>query len=236
MTLFRFQSYRVSDITKAAFRQRIFRMHIAILGAGNVGAALARGWRHAGHEVTLGLRDPQRYSTLLAETGAAAAPLAEAAAKADIVVIALPWPVAEQALADIGDLGGKIVIDTMNPLVRRPHGPELAIGHHTSAGEMVAGWLPSARVVKTLNQCGANIMAENAAMQARPVMFMASDYADAKTVVAGLLNELGFEPLDAGDLTKARLLEPMAMVWINQALMRGKGRDWAFAAIPNPKG
>jgi hypothetical protein len=62
-------------------------------------------------------------------------------------------------------------------------------------------------------------------------MFMAGDDADAKTAVAGLLRDLGFDPLDAGDITKSRLLEPFALVWINQALVRGKGRDWAFAAI-----
>jgi hypothetical protein len=50
-------------------------------------------------------------------------------------------------------------------------------------------------------------------------------------VVAGLLTDLGFEPLDAGDLTRARLLEPYALVWINQAILRGKGRSWAFAAV-----
>ena len=53
----------------------------------------------------------------------------------------------------------------------------------------------------------------------------------AKASVSALLTDLGFEPLDAGDLTKARLLEPFGMLWINQALVRGKGRDWAFAAV-----
>jgi predicted dinucleotide-binding enzyme len=62
-------------------------------------------------------------------------------------------------------------------------------------------------------------------------MFMAGDDAAAKEAVAVILGDLGFEPLDAGDITKSRLLEPFAMVWINQALARGKGRDWAFAAV-----
>jgi predicted dinucleotide-binding enzyme len=62
-------------------------------------------------------------------------------------------------------------------------------------------------------------------------MFMAGDDAEAKASVAAVLSDLGFEPLDAGDMTKARLLEPFGMVWINQALLRGKGRNWAFAAV-----
>jgi hypothetical protein len=61
---------------------------------------------------------------------------------------------------------------------------------------------------------------------------MAGDDAGAKSAVARVLADLGFEPLDAGDITKSRLLEPFALVWINQALARGKGRDWAFAAVP----
>jgi len=52
-----------------------------------------------------------------------------------------------------------------------------------------------------------------------------------KQLVASMLADLGFEPLDAGDITKSRILEPFGMVWINQALYRGKGRDWAFAAV-----
>lgn len=63
-------------------------------------------------------------------------------------------------------------------------------------------------------------------------MLVAGDDAAARATVAGLVADLGFEPLDAGDLRRARLLEPLAMVWTNQALIRGKGRDWAFAALP----
>jgi 8-hydroxy-5-deazaflavin:NADPH oxidoreductase len=60
---------------------------------------------------------------------------------------------------------------------------------------------------------------------------MAGNDDGAKAQVARLLTDLGFAALDAGDITKSRLLEPFAMVWINQALLRGKGRNWAFAAV-----
>jgi predicted dinucleotide-binding enzyme len=62
-------------------------------------------------------------------------------------------------------------------------------------------------------------------------MFMAGDDDAAKAQVALLLTDLGFQPFDAGGLVRARLLEPLALVWINQALMRGKGRNWALAAV-----
>ena len=60
---------------------------------------------------------------------------------------------------------------------------------------------------------------------------MAGDDEEAKARVAVLLSDLGFEAMDAGGLKMARILEPFGMVWINQALLRGKGRDWAFAAL-----
>jgi predicted dinucleotide-binding enzyme len=68
------------------------------------------------------------------------------------------------------------------------------------------------------------------------VQFVAGDDTDAKTDASRLLTDLGFEPMDAGDLTKARLLEPLAMVWINQALARGEGRNWALSVVRGPGG
>jgi 8-hydroxy-5-deazaflavin:NADPH oxidoreductase len=208
-------------------------MKISIIGTGNVGSALARGLKKSSHTVVLGARDIANRATqdLAADVGAELASPAEAAKSAEVVVLALPWNVAEAAIKALGDLSGKIVIDCMNPLGMIGGVLELTLGHTTSGGEIVASWLPGARVVKTLNQVGAEIMANNASMPHRPVMFMASDDTQAKAIVATVLTDLGFEPLDAGDIRKSRLLEPFGMVWINQALLRGKGRTWAFAAV-----
>jgi predicted dinucleotide-binding enzyme len=208
-------------------------MRIAIIGTGNVGAAIARGLRGKGDALTLGARDPgaAEVVALASETGAALAWPAEAAAAAEVVILALPWGAAEAAVAGLGDLTGKTVIDCMNPLGMVNGALGLTVGHTTSGGEIVASWLPGAHVVKTLNQVGAEIMAKNDHLPQRPVMFMAGDHEPAKAQVAQILTDLGFEALDAGDITKSRLLEPFGMVWINQALLRGKGRQWAFAAV-----
>lgn len=209
------------------------RMRVAIIGSGNVGGAIARGLKGKGHTVILGARDPLAadVAVLAAETDSSVALPAEAAGRADVIVLALPWAAAEMAVKALGGLPGKIVIDCMNPLGMVGGALGLTVGHTTSGGEIVQSWLPEAKVVKTLNQVGAEIMAKNGQLPHRPVMFMAGDDTSAKEAAAVLLRDLGFEALDAGGITKSRILEPFAMVWINQALLRGKGRAWAFAAV-----
>ena len=159
----------------------------------------------------------------------------EAADAAAVVVLALPWTEAAEAVPTLGPLAGKIVIECMNSLALRDGVLLLERGFATSAGETVAEWLPAARVVKTLNQVGAAVMADTSGFATPPVMFMASDHAEAKTTVAGLLADLGFEPLDAGNLIQARYLEPYAMVWINQSLYQGKRAPLGIRC-PHPRG
>lgn len=208
-------------------------MQIAIIGTGNVGSAIARRLKGRGHVLTLGVREASRPDivALAKEVGARLTDPQEAAQSAEVVILALPWDKAESAVLALGDLTGRIVIDCMNPLAMIDGVLSLAIGHTTSGAEQVQAWLPAARVVKTLNQVGAEIMQDNANLPHRPVQFMAGNDPDAKIKVAILLADLGFEPLDAGDLVRARILEPFAMVWINQAILRGKGRHWALAAV-----
>lgn len=208
-------------------------MDIAILGTGNVGTALATGWARAGHRIRLGTRRPAdpALAPLLAATGAEAMAATAAVDGADAIALALPWAAVPAALAELGDLAGRLLIDCTNPLGMVNGQLGLLIGHDDSGGEEVQALVPAAHVVKTLNQVGAEMMADNAALPHRPVMFMAGNDDGAKAVTAGLLGDLGFDPLDAGPISAARLLEPFGMMWIHQALLRGKGRDWAFAAV-----
>lgn len=200
-------------------------MRIAIIGTGNVGGSIAEGLKNKGHAVTLGARDPDAPAiiTLASRAGAAIATPAEAAAAAEIIILALPWNAAEAAVGALGDLSGRIVVDCMNPLGRTPDGIALTLGHNNSGGEIVQGWLPGALVVKTLNQVGAEMMADNTCLPHRPVMFMAGNDDAARNAVSQLLTDLGFDPMDASDITKPRLLEQLGLGWINQALFRAKG-------------
>ena len=208
-------------------------MKIAVIGAGNVGRALGTGWAKAGHSVIYGVRDRNKpdLKAFCAQIGATAESPGDAARAGDVVVLALPWNAAENAVRSLGELNGKIVIDCMNPLAMKDGALGLDRGYTTSGGEAVASWLPGAKVVKTFNQVGAETMMAAARYGTRPVMFLAGNDDSAKSTVARLASELGFEALDAGSLKQARILEPFGMVWINQALLRGLGRNWAFGVI-----
>jgi predicted dinucleotide-binding enzyme len=211
-------------------------MKIAIVGAGNVGGTLGTAWaQKAGHEILFGVRNPaaEKAQALVAKLGgkARAATPAEAAASADFIVLTTPWPQAEAAVRSLGNVSGKIVLDATNPLAMGPDGLGLEIGHSISAGEKVQGWAVGASVFKTLNTTGFGNMAEPVFHGVKSVMFVAGDDAANKPKVIDLVASLGFDVIDAGPLRNARLLEAHAMLWIELALKRGLGRDWAFARL-----
>ncbi|HEY7677782.1 MAG TPA: NAD(P)-binding domain-containing protein [Candidatus Methylomirabilis sp.] len=208
-------------------------MKIAIIGAGNVGSALGKGWAAKGHDIAFGVRNPgdTRVQAVIQATGnrARAASVKEAAADAAVVVLATPWGATQEAIRAAGSLSGKIVIDATNPLRADLSG--LAIGPATSAGEEVARWAPGATVVKAFNTTGAGNMANPRFGGEAASMFLCGDDAAAKKTVASLAEALGFEAVDAGPLAQARLLEPLAMLWISMAYAFGHGPNIAFRLL-----
>jgi predicted dinucleotide-binding enzyme len=196
-----------------------------MIGAGNVGRSLGTAWHNRGHDVTFGVRDPDdpKYASL----GAVRANEA-AASDAEAVVLCTPWQGTQEAVQGCGDLSGKILIDATNPL--SPDFSTLEVGLTTSGAEQIADWAAGARVCKAMNQIGAPMM-DGPQLAGTPVMFVCGDDDAAKSVTAGLVSELGFEAVDAGDLTLARLLEPYAQLWIHLALRRGLGTDFGFGLL-----
>ena len=128
-------------------------MRIGIIGAGMVGGALGKRWAGLGHQVLFGVRDPAapKVKQLLADAGpnACAGSIAEAAAFGPVVVLAVPWGAAHDAIQAAGDFSGKIVIDPTSPVKRDLSGLDVPEG--SSAAEQVAAWAPGARVVKAFN-------------------------------------------------------------------------------------
>lgn len=204
-------------------------MKIAVIGAGNVGGTLGRRWAALGHEVTFGVRDPTRekYQGLVTLTGGRArlASNQQACADAALILLATPWSTTQAALSQCGALEGKVVVDSTNPLGADL---KLTIGHTDSGGEQVARWAKGAQVVKAFNTTGFNIMEDPVIQGQNPVMFVAGDEPAAKTVVLDLAGAIGFEAIDAGPLASARMLEPLAQLWIHCAYRQGLTRDYAF--------
>jgi 8-hydroxy-5-deazaflavin:NADPH oxidoreductase len=205
-------------------------LRIAIIGAGNVGGALGVAWTKRGHEVFFGVRDaadPKLEELLARASGKArAASVRDAVARAEVVALTVPWPAAEDALRNAGDLGGKILLDCTNPL--KPDLSGLTVGYTASGAEQVAAWAAGARVVKIFNTTGYANMENPEYREGRSMMLYCGDDAQAKKAAAQLAAELGFEPYDIGPLTEARLLEPFALVWIHLAVLQKMGTAFAF--------
>ncbi len=202
-------------------------MKIAVIGAGNVGRALGEAWSRNGHDVVYGVRETRDAK----HEGVRASFPRDAAASAEVVVLATPWQATESVCLELDGLEGKIVLDCTNPLAMGPDGLGLALGFSQSGGELVQSWCPGASVFKTLNQVGFEVMGEASTWPESPVMFVAGDEAPAKPKVLDLVHDLGFEAVDAGPLKMARLLEPYAMLWISLALKQGLPRNFAFRLI-----
>jgi predicted dinucleotide-binding enzyme len=155
-----------------------------------------------------------------------AARLEEAASFGDVLLLSVPWDAAEPLLTRLPSLDGKIILDATNPVL--PDLSGLSTPPNTSAGEIVQKLAAGAKVVKIFNTVGSSIMA-NPHLQGRSAtMLYCGDDPQANKIAAGLALEIGFEPVHAGPLTQARLLEPFAQLWISLAFGAGLGREFAF--------
>jgi NADPH-dependent F420 reductase len=212
-------------------------MKIAIIGAGNVGGTLGKRWAQAGHEVAFGARDPAdaKLAALVKDSGKSARGVSvpEAARDAAVVVLTVPWDNAKEAITAAGDLQGRILIDATNPVPLTLEGLRagLVIGHTTSGAEEIARWAKGAKVVKAFNTTGFQNMENPVYGSQGLTMLFCGDDAEAKKIVAGLVRQLGFEPVDVGPLKSARNLEAVAMLWIDMAILQGFGTNFGFHMV-----
>ncbi len=197
-------------------------MKIAIIGAGNVGATLGRRFAEIGHTVNFGVPRPEEYAD--SELAGPAMAVADAATDADAVLLAVPYSAAKGVIEACGGLAGKIVIDATNPLGMTAEGLSLTAGFTTSGAEELATEAPGSRFVKCFNQTGF----ANMAKPAGSMMFVCGDDAEANEVVRKLAADIGFDAISIGGLAKARLLEPLAMLWIRLSATTDLKRDFAF--------
>jgi predicted dinucleotide-binding enzyme len=182
-------------------------MRIGIIGAGRIGGNAGRLFARAGHEVLFSFsRDPAKLRDLAAQVGGKAGTPAEAAAFGDVVMLAVPWEMIDEALTEAGSLAGKIVIDTTNQYGARGLA-ELPAGR--TAAEVNAERLVGARPVKAFNTLTAGFQAAAAhrPVGQRVAMFLGGEDEQARQVVAGLIRDAGFEPADVGGWREVRIME-----------------------------
>lgn len=213
------------------------KLKIGVLGSGDVGRVLGGGFAALGHDVKIGTRDPasEKVTAWVAKTGAnaSAGTFAEAAAFGDVLILATLWSGTESALRLAGEdnLAGKPLIDATNPLVFSGKGPPtLALGHTDSAGEQVQRWAAKANVVKCFNTVGNPHMVKPSFPTGAPDMFICGDDETAKRAVSALCHELGWPTVDMGGIEASRLIEPLALIWIQLFFHTGSGNH-AFALL-----
>lgn len=191
------------------------KMRVGILGTGDVGKALGRGFASHGFDVKIGSREKKGEFVTFEE----------AAKHGEVVVVCTRWDGTENALKLAGEqnLAGKVVIDATNPLKHvdgRPVG--LDRGFTDSGGEQVQRWIPEAKVVKAFNIVGNALMVDPTLPGGPPTMFIGGNDEGAKKTVGEILGDFGWETIDLGGIDASRLLEPMMWAWVVSAMKSGK--------------
>jgi 8-hydroxy-5-deazaflavin:NADPH oxidoreductase len=185
---------------------------IAIIGTGQVASALGPMFAEQGHTIIYGSRNPDRDTVreLVARTGsgASAAQPADAAANAEVVMVAVPWDALPDVIRSLGDLTGKILIDPTNPRIVGDDGLR-DWAHDTSNAQIAQELAPGARVVKALNTMNWRTMVDPMATGGPVSVPVVGDDAEAKAFVVELVDAIGLEPIDLGPLRYARMVEGM---------------------------
>jgi predicted dinucleotide-binding enzyme len=201
-------------------------MRIGILGSGSMGAKLGTIFARAGHEVVFSYaRSEQKLKRLARKAGGKARPSTprEAVQDADAVLLAVHWSRMDDVLDQAGDLSGKVVMTCSLPM--NDDNTELIVAHASSGAEELAKRIPKARVVAAFGTVPSEVFFDvyDARRKAkRPSLLYCGDDRRGKQVAAGLIRDVGFDPIDAGPLQIARYTEPFTML-VAQLAYEGKG-------------
>ncbi|MBV9952194.1 MAG: NAD(P)-binding domain-containing protein [Acidimicrobiia bacterium] len=193
---------------------------IAVLGAGNIGATLARKWTAGGHAVTLAGRDPERLRDLAAGMGASAATHADAVRDAEVVLVALPGNAVAAVVGGLGaELDGKVVIDATNDLG----------GDDLNSIGAITGAAPGASCARAFNSVGWENFAEPDFDGTPADLLWCGPDGEAGELVERLIADVGLRPVRVGDLDQLPVVDMLARLWF--ALVPGHGRELAFKVL-----
>jgi predicted dinucleotide-binding enzyme len=210
-------------------------MKIAFIGVGNVGAPLADHLQRLGYSVAIAARDPQSQTVLDAlnrNSELVVQSPVEAIESADIVFLATPFAAIEAALTPLqSTLKGKVLVDCTNPVgANLTHG----LQNQRSGSEAVQELVPDAHVVKAFTIYGYENFEDSHYPNygdLKPAMLIAGNDTAAKTVVADLCQQLGWQPVDTGELSMSLHLEHMTLLWIKMVRVQGRGAGLVWAML-----
>ena len=189
---------------------------------------MAKAWARAGHRIFLGarnLQDPKVLALTAGGTRITAHPHAEAVKDAKTVLFAIPPNALRQVVDSLGDLKGKVLIDATNSVRAKA-------GDFGSVADALRSWTKSTDVVKCFNTTGFNVMENPQFGEMAADMFMAGSGAHGKEVARQLASDAGFaECYDLGGDERIPLLESLAAIWIDLAMVQGQGRNIAFKLL-----
>jgi predicted dinucleotide-binding enzyme len=205
---------------------------IGILGSGLMGAKLGTIFARAGHDVAFSYSHRKEKLEALARDaghGARAADPREAAERSDVLLLAVHWSRVDDVLHRAGDLSGKIVITCSLPM--NEDDTALVVAHTSSGAEQLARRVPNAAVVSAFGTVPSEVLFavfEARDRSPRPSLVYAGDDDRAKRVAAQLIQDVGFEPVDAGPLRIARYLEPFTLLVAQLAYEGDFGPELAY--------
>jgi predicted dinucleotide-binding enzyme len=207
-------------------------MNIGILGSGDVGKSLAKGFLKIGDQVMIGSRSPEKLADFAKESSAKAGTFEATAKFGQMIVLATHGMGTLEAVDLAGkNFDGKVVIDATNPLKFEPGKlPALAISGDDSLGERVQRALPSARVVKAFNTVGNSLFVNPQLPGGPPDMFLCGNDAEGKKQVTELCRKWGWDVIDIGGIDGSRYLEAMCMTWVLHGILSG-GWNHAFKML-----
>ncbi|MBV9277491.1 MAG: NAD(P)-binding domain-containing protein [Candidatus Eremiobacteraeota bacterium] len=210
-------------------------MKVGVLGSGEVGQSLARGFVSRGNDVMIGSRDPAKLADFAKDAGCKAGSFSETARFGEILVLATLGRATPSAIEQAGQasFSGKVVIDATNPLVFGEGRPTLDPSGADSGGEQNQRAAPQAKIVKAFNTVGNKLFVDPQLPGGPPTMFIAGDDAEAKRHVRGICESFGWDVADMGPLSSSRYLEAMCLAWVLYGFVNN---DWSPHAFKMLKG
>jgi len=202
---------------------------VGIIGSGEVGQTLAKGFKKHGHDVRIGSREGNKLADWSKEHGIAEGTFAEIVAHGDVVVLCVAGLAAEELIKGVaGALAGKTVIDATNPISGPPVNGVLPYftGPNDSLMERLQRAAPNAHFVKAFSSVGNSLMVNPTFDGGRATMFIAGSDAGAKRAVTAILDQFGWDTEDVGGAEGARAIEPLCQLWCAPGFLRN---DWAHA-------